>query len=57
MITDKEIICRIDIKETDTGHWIAYDTKTFLTISDIYEDYSECLKDISQGLFDYTPFK
>ena len=38
MITDKEILCRIDIKETDTGHWVAYDTKTFLAISDIYED-------------------
>ena len=57
MLTDKEIICRIEIKETDTGHWIAYDTKTFFIISDKYNSYDACLKDISTGLFDYTPFK
>lgn len=52
-----EVRNRISINETENNKWVAVDLDTFTSISDEYYSYEECLKDIEEGLFDWSVFQ
>ena len=52
-----EIRDRISIHETENNKWVAIDLDTFTIISDEYYSYEKCLKDIEEGLFDWSVFQ